>query len=88
MTTLFGFVVGYIVGARAGNEGWARVERALRDIKESDEFRNLLAVLRDHIRGTVQIVNDRLAAEDFNVVSDLEALAARARARVTASEAE
>lgn len=83
MTTLFGFIVGYIVGARAGNEGWVRVEQAVKDIRESDEFRNLIAVLRDHLRGTVQIVNDRLAAGDVNLMPDIEALAARARARVT-----
>lgn len=88
MTTLFGFVVGYIVGARAGNEGWGRVEQALKDIRESDEFHNLIAVLRDHLRGTVQIVNDRLAGEDFNVMADIEALAARARARVSAKDPE
>lgn len=82
MSALFGFVVGYVVGARAGSEGWARVETAVREIKESDEFQNLISVLRDHLRGTVQIVNDRLASEDQSLFPDLETLVARARARV------
>lgn len=83
MSALFGFVVGYITGARAGSEGWGRVEQAIRDIRESDEFRNLVSVLRDHLRGTVQLVNDRLASENQTLMPDLERLAAQARERIT-----
>lgn len=83
MSTLFGFVVGYVVGARGGSASWGRVEQALRDIRQSDEFHNLVDVLKDHVRGTVSVVNDRLAAEDGSAMADLEQLAARARARVT-----
>ncbi len=81
MSALFGFVVGYVVGARAGSEGFERLEQAFRDIRDSDEFRNFVSLLRSHLQGTVETVNDRLK-QDGPVLGDVEGLAAEARARL------
>jgi hypothetical protein len=81
MSALFGFVVGYIVGARAGSQGFERVEQALRDIRDSEEFRSFLDVLRDHAKQTAQVLNDRLQ-QGGPVLPDFEDLAAQARARL------
>ena len=80
MSTLFGFVVGYIVGARAGSEGYARLEQAWRDVRDSKEFRDFLALVRSHALGTFQTVNDRL--QQGNLMPDVDDLAERARSRL------
>lgn len=81
MGTIFGFVVGYVVGARAGSEGFARLEQAFRDVRDSDEFKNFVELLKAHTLGTIQTVNDRLQNDDLRLNADLDDLAARARAR-------
>lgn len=81
MSALFGFVVGYVVGARAGSPGFERVEQALRDIRESDEFRGFLQVLRIHAKETARILNDRLQS-DGPTLPDLDDLATQARSRL------
>lgn len=85
MSALFGFVVGYLLGARAGSQGFDRVERAVRDLRESEEFQSLLQVLRQHAVDTVRIVNDRLQSEG-SILPDFEGLAAQARARLLGDE--
>lgn len=81
MSALFGFVVGYVVGARAGSEGFARLEQAWRDVRESREFRDFVQLVRTHVLGTLQTVNDRMQ-ERGRVLPDGDELAARARARL------
>jgi hypothetical protein len=39
---LIGFAVGYMVGARAGQEGFSRLIDAAKSIASSDEFRGLV----------------------------------------------
>jgi hypothetical protein len=51
MGTLFGFVVGYIVGARAGSQGFEEVVDALRTVRDSEEFQALGEVVRAHVKG-------------------------------------
>lgn len=43
METLIGFVVGYLVGAREGKDGLARLKSSVRAIANSDEARRLVA---------------------------------------------
>lgn len=81
MSALFGFLVGYVVGARAGSQGFDRVEQAVRDIRDSEEFRSLLGVLREHAKDTVRILNDRLQSGG-SAFPDFEDLASQARARL------
>ena len=74
MSTVFGFVVGYVVGARAGNPGFERVERALRDLRNSEEFRGFLLALKVHARETAQLLSERLQG-DGPLMPDVEDLA-------------
>lgn len=43
MGVLIGFLFGYVVGAKAGPEGYERVREAWQSITESDEFQGLVA---------------------------------------------
>lgn len=58
MKLLVGFAVGYFVGARAGSQGFERVERAVRDVRESEEFQGFLAELQVHLRETARTVGE------------------------------
>lgn len=58
MKLVVGFVVGYVVGARAGSQGFERVERAVRDVRESDEFQGFLTELQTHVRETARTVGE------------------------------
>ena len=79
MGTLFGFAVGYVIGARAGSEGFDDLLRAFSAIRRSEEYRGFTASLREHVMHTLRDVNQRLAAiaeaEDDDPI-------ARARARL------
>lgn len=81
MSAVFGFVVGYVVGARAGSEGFARLEQAWHDVRDSAEFRDFLRLVRHHVLGTLHTVNERMQ-ERGRVLPDGDELAARARARL------
>jgi hypothetical protein len=80
MGTLFGFAVGYVIGARAGNEGFDDLLRAMAAIRRSDEYQGFMTSLREHLRHTLREVNARLA----QVAEEPEAddPVARARARL------
>ena len=43
MATLIGFFVGYLLGMRAGDKGWAELEDSVRTIQASPEVRELVA---------------------------------------------
>lgn len=43
MGAMVGFLVGYVMGARSGEQGYEELATACRDIAESDEFRALVA---------------------------------------------
>lgn len=64
MGTLFGFAVGYIVGARAGSQGFDEVVEALRTVRDSDEFQALQEALRTHVRGSVRTLGAWLSTWD------------------------
>lgn len=76
MGTLFGFAVGYILGARAGSQHFEEVVQAAKDLRESAEFRAFIDALREHVRDTARLVSERLADEGA------EGLIERARARM------
>jgi len=63
MGTLFGFVVGYILGARAGAEGFEEVVQSIRDIRRSEEFRGFVDAMKSHSRHVAAQVTGRLAGE-------------------------
>jgi hypothetical protein len=43
MGTIIGFVVGYVLGMRAGDKGWVELEDSLRTIQSSPDVRDLVA---------------------------------------------
>lgn len=61
MNALFGFAVGYILGARLGSESFDEVIRAAKDVRQSEEFANLIETVRNHAAGTVSLLAGRLA---------------------------
>ena len=78
MGTLFGFAVGYVVGARMGGRGFDEVVQAARDLRDSAEFRGLVDAVRSHAVHTARSGAAWVASEESEPVSDL---LARARAR-------
>lgn len=71
MGTLFGFAVGYILGARAGGEGYDEVVRSVRAIRQSEEFQGFVSAMKDHGRHILREVSGRLAGdEDQFVMAD------------------
>lgn len=86
MGTLFGFVVGYLLGARAGSEGYQRLTRAWSDIRQSPEFRDFLGVVREHAQTSLRVLSDRLdgdvEGEGQRPGGDVQDLIDEARARM------
>jgi len=67
MGTLFGFVVGYIVGARAGSVGFDELVDSVRAIRDSEEFSAFMGLLGEHTRSTAQQLGGRfLTAPERN----------------------
>ena len=66
MGVMIGFVVGYVLGTRAGDKGAAELKEAWRSIRTSDEARNLVAQGVEMTKGMVQqapaMLRDRLQA--------------------------
>jgi hypothetical protein len=65
MGIVLAFAVGYLVGANAGQEGYQDVVDSIRAVRDSEEFRDLLAALRSHAGATLRQLSDILeGAED------------------------
>ena len=64
MGTLFGFAAGYILGARAGQEGFEEVVRSVRAIHSSEEFQGFVVAMKSHGRHLLREVTGRLAGEE------------------------
>ncbi len=64
MGTMIGFVLGYVIGTRAGEQGWNDLRESWRTISSSEEVRDLLvgsmSIARDFIRQGAGIMADRL----------------------------
>ena len=71
MGTLFGFVVGYIVGARAGSQGFEEVVDALRTVRDSEEFQALGEVVREHVKGTAGTVGRWLTDMETHTAEEM-----------------
>ena len=82
MGTLFGFAVGYVIGARAGNQGFDDLMRAFSDIRSSEEYQAFRATLREHARHTLRQLNERLARIGDDEAEDVLLARARAKARL------
>ena len=60
MGVLFGFVVGWAVGARGGVQGYQEVVAAAREVLRSEEAATLQAALRMHAEHTLRQLADWL----------------------------
>ena len=65
MGTLFGFAVGYILGARAGENGYDEVVRSVRAIRQSEEFRGFVSAMKEHGRHIVREVSGRVTGDQL-----------------------
>ncbi len=74
MGTIIGFVLGYVLGIRAGEQGWNQLLESWQTISSSDEMRDLLtgglSVAPDVLRHGAELVAERLSQ---NGVSGLRA---------------
>jgi hypothetical protein len=65
MGVIIGFVLGYLFGARSGEEGLKEIEEAVRTITSSEEMRDIavgaLSVGRDLLRQGAVVLASRLA---------------------------
>ncbi len=72
MGILLAFAAGYVLGARGGSEDFDDVVQALRAIRQSDEFEDLLKSLRSHAAHTLRelaTMLDRTGAEGDGLTS-------------------
>jgi hypothetical protein len=63
MGALAGFIVGYVLGTKAGPEALERLRRAWDDIRESEDFRDLVA----SATGMAEQVVNRVGEGDGNI---------------------
>jgi hypothetical protein len=54
MGAVVALVVGYVVGARAGSKDLDQVTRALRAVRQSEEFADLVSAARTHAAHTLR----------------------------------
>ena len=54
MAAVVALVVGYVIGARAGSKDLDQVARALRAVRESEEFADLVSAVRSHAAHTLR----------------------------------
>jgi hypothetical protein len=77
MGTMIGFVLGYVLGTRAGDEGWAELQDSWRTISSSAEVKDLLAgglaTARDLVRQGAAALSVRLSTVGSE--SDLRSVA-------------
>jgi hypothetical protein len=68
MGTMIGFVLGYVIGTHAGEQGWNDLRESWRTISSSEEVRDLLvgsmSIARDFIRQGAGIMADRLDQDE------------------------
>jgi hypothetical protein len=78
MGVVLAFAVGYVVGARAGQQGYDDVVDAIRAVRESEEFAGLVAALRSHGSAMLRQLSDLLGGE-VELEPDLSNLRDRVR---------
>lgn len=68
MGAMIGFVLGYVLGTRAGEQGWNDLVESWRTISSSDEVRDILvgglSIARDYVRQGAGLMADRLDRDE------------------------
>jgi hypothetical protein len=78
MGVVLAFVVGYLVGARAGQQGFDDLATSARAVRESEEFRALLGAARSHLSSTFGELS-RLVSEEGRPSASVEGVLGRVR---------
>lgn len=60
MELLLAFLIGWAAGAKGGDQGFADVLEAARDLRRSEEFGALIDALKAHLAGTLRALADVL----------------------------
>jgi hypothetical protein len=88
MGALIGFIVGYVLGAKTGPEGWKSLERAWESFTKSEDFDTLVSsagsVVEKLVAGAQEVVSEGLERlrtgsvdlESWRSVADAEDLEA------------
>ena len=71
MGALIGFILGYIVGAKAGPEGYDEVVRSIRTLMESEEWKGLVATATGFLGNTLAQGGDAVAEQLRSSSEDL-----------------
>jgi hypothetical protein len=87
MQILLSFLIGYVVGAKAGGDQFDEVIESARAVAESDEFHSLVASLRSHAAATLHSLGDLLeespeAISGDSVVTRVRRMMEQSRATV------
>ena len=82
MGTLFGFAVGYLLGSKAGTEGYEELVRSAKAILDSEEFQSFLDILRDHARSGLQQLSEWVGGDEETQRPGLDDLLREARERL------
>lgn len=61
MGIVLAFLVGYAVGARAGQQGYDELVTSMRAVRDSSEFQGFVAALRSHAGATLQDLSFKVA---------------------------
>lgn len=80
MRTMFGFAVGYLVGSKAGSEGYDELVRSAKAIRDSEEVQHFVALLREHASHVLREVGDWVGGAEGTPT--LEDLLAEAKSRL------
>ncbi len=80
MGTLFGFAVGYLLGTKAGSEGYEELVSSVKAIRDSEEFRSFLDVVRDHAQHSLRQLSEWAGGD--GALPNIDELLREARARL------
>ncbi len=58
MGIILAFAAGYVFGTKTGTDNFAELVRTARAIRETEEFRDFVDAVRDHVAGTMRGVAD------------------------------
>lgn len=71
MGVMIGFIVGYVMGTRAGQEGFDELKATLRSITSSEEVRDLvtggISILGDVLKSGTEALAERSSVESSTV---------------------
>jgi hypothetical protein len=84
MQILLSFLIGYVIGAKAGGSQFDDVVDSARGVVESEEFHSLLMSLRTHAAATLHSLGDLV--EDTSESTSSENVVARVRRMIEQSK--